>query len=156
MLQYPCIIVLGDGTGISKMLMNWLTLMGNPNAAVPAMHSYDKDPFAPLESAYEFAEDLTTETWEEILHNIHLQEEREDHPREVRTVYLPGSLVSRMRAEAVEELAQRRKRGEDVPDFLSENDILSAWWIKVCIISFAIQHRANDGFEDSVHGRRSR
>ncbi|EPQ55194.1 hypothetical protein GLOTRDRAFT_93712 [Gloeophyllum trabeum ATCC 11539] len=123
--------VLGDGTGISKMLMNWLTLMGNPNAAVPAMHSYDKDPFAPLESAYEFAEDLTTETWEEILHNIHLQEEREDHPREVRTVYLPGSLVSRMRAEAVEELAQRRKRGEDVPDFLSENDILSAWWIKI-------------------------
>ncbi|KZT21076.1 hypothetical protein NEOLEDRAFT_801120 [Neolentinus lepideus HHB14362 ss-1] len=123
--------IYGDGVGVAKMLSNWLTLMRNPNAPIPVLHGYDTDPLAPLEASYDFAEDLTTEKWEETLRNITSQEVAEDRPREYRTVYLPGSHVKRMRAEALAELRQRQQRGEAVPDFLSENDIIIAWWIKV-------------------------
>ncbi|EPQ52427.1 hypothetical protein GLOTRDRAFT_140191 [Gloeophyllum trabeum ATCC 11539] len=132
-----------DGIGIAQMLWTWLSLMRDPNAPVPALMGFDKDPFAALEAQYDFSAEspaaapaappgrTKAQEWEDILYEMRLQEEFEKHPKETRTVYLPGAMVQQMRREAIAELRQRKAAGEDVPDFLSENDIVIAWWIKV-------------------------
>ncbi|TFK49875.1 hypothetical protein OE88DRAFT_1646269 [Heliocybe sulcata] len=124
-----------DGAGIAQFLMSWVRLVNDINAPTATLHGYDTDPFAPLEHAFDFSnEPVYVRTKEaemqEVMYNMRLQEEFEKHPKETRTVYVPPGMVKQLHQDALLELKQRRAAGEDVPEYLSDQGIIIAWWIK--------------------------
>ncbi|TFK49554.1 hypothetical protein OE88DRAFT_352220 [Heliocybe sulcata] len=127
--------IFGDGAGIAQVLHAWFALIRDPEAAIPALSGFDKDPFAPIEAAYDFSgESLYTPTTEaaneDAVYSLRLQEEFEKYPRETRTVYVPPRMAKQMHYDALLELKRRKAAGEDVPDYLSEQGVITAWWIK--------------------------
>lgn len=52
---------------------------------------------------------------------------------EERIIFLPANYIKRMHAEAMEDLAVRYTGESNIPRFISEGDVLFAWWARVVL-----------------------
>ncbi|KAJ5385115.1 hypothetical protein N7517_003026 [Penicillium concentricum] len=135
---------LADVMGIGIFMSAWSAVVRGDLGAVPTLEGFESNPLTelgkrtPAEKYVYFdrvlnkgqlimfvARRLTDSLW-------YRQEER-------RTIFLPARCVKKMREKAVEELA--RSSGHDCVDskpFVSESDIILAWWTRTLYIALGL------------------
>ncbi|KAL8376836.1 hypothetical protein RB595_007794 [Gaeumannomyces hyphopodioides] len=136
---------LTDMMGLSAIMDAWTAVLRGEEAQVQPFVGFDHDPLAALSNnskpepppgKYLFADRLLT-SWNWVLFaaryylSIELLWPRRE---EERIVFLPAQHLRRMREEALAELQQQRGEGEAAAaTFVSEGDVIFAWWTRVVL-----------------------
>ncbi|CAN8101519.1 unnamed protein product [Discula destructiva] len=127
-----------DAMALKAILENWVLMLQGRAAEVPLLHGFDSDPLhelgchptVPYTLAGSELSRLGTASY--VLrngYNILLGK------KENRTVRIPATFLNKLRETALQEL---RDAGQSNP-FLTDNDIITAWWARL-----AFSHLAPD------------
>ncbi|KAK7991204.1 hypothetical protein PG990_015484 [Apiospora arundinis] len=130
---------LTDAMGLMAFYRAWTaTLRGDDDKIAPYIGYKDEDPLNGLQQGkqppkYIFA-DRILQGWgffKFVFRNIM---ERFWYPEaSMRFVSIPGRYISKLALSAREDLAESRKDGDSPKPFLSDSDILCAWWTRLIV-----------------------
>ncbi|RHZ55808.1 acetyltransferase sphE [Aspergillus thermomutatus] len=131
-----------DMMGLNAVLDAWSAVLRGQEDEVKPFVGFSHDPLAGLAETknkplqkYVFANTLLIGwTWLVFaLRYIFTVELFWQHREEERVIFLPAKYLQRMRDKAMEELASQKTSDSDKPLFISEGDILFAWWARVVL-----------------------
>ncbi|RAH85214.1 hypothetical protein BO86DRAFT_445733 [Aspergillus japonicus CBS 114.51] len=131
-----------DGMGMSSFFAAWASVLRGQEDQVPTFLGFDTTPMHTLNSTTSVEpfvhQGLLLKGFHMILVAMHfLWEYFWRGPEEQRILCIPGAFVDGMRSQAIQELTTTTtttggKANSPAP-FLSESDVLLAWWTKVTI-----------------------
>ncbi|KAF3764794.1 hypothetical protein M406DRAFT_260763 [Cryphonectria parasitica EP155] len=124
--------VASDAMGLRAIVDSWVLILQGREDEVPSLHGFDEDPLRELgmhpEETYEVASSAlgSLATGSYVLRNGYrlLVGKKEN-----RTVCIPPRFWQKMREDCLQEL---RDAG-DPSAFLTENDVLTAWWSRLAV-----------------------
>lgn len=135
---------LADVMGIGIFMKAWSAVVRGDLAAVPTLESFESNPLTELSQRtpaekYVYFDRILNKgqllmfVARRIVDSLwYRQEER-------RTIFLPTGCVKKMREKAIEELERSSYHGcADSKPFLSENDIILAWWARTLYIALGL------------------
>lgn len=125
-----------DAMGLSSFLKAWTAVMNGREDQVPTFQQIGEDPaarFTDRTPAGTYVNSSFLLTGVRLLGFIasYLFELVWHRGQNERVICIPGRCVDEMREQALHELAQQNKEGP--APFLSESDVLLAWWLKALI-----------------------
>ncbi|KAF3483028.1 uncharacterized protein GIQ15_02352 [Arthroderma uncinatum] len=120
-----------DGMGMKSLLHAWTLLLQDPEAKVPVPYGADTNPLATLgqnpTEPYRCL-DQRLSKWQKLV-GVSLRLPRFLlYQRINRVVCVPSSLIASLRKEALKDIG---KVPNAKTSFVSENDILFAWWARI-------------------------
>ncbi|KAF2771089.1 lysR family regulatory protein [Teratosphaeria nubilosa] len=133
LLSMNCGHYLWDALGQASFLQAWIALLNGREADVPPVVGYDKDPFDKVGTQVQpekyILRDsiLTGWRWWLFVFNM-IVELLWYRKQEGRAIFLPGSFVNNLRERAIASLPVD---SEGNAPFLSEGDVLLAWWTRL-------------------------
>lgn len=123
-----------DAIGLSVFLKAWLCVLDDREDDLPPFVGYHVDPIASIVDKVQperhVLYDKVLSKWGSLVFFGSLLLDFLQYPKqETRTILLPGKFVKCLHAEAMDDL----RRSGDIKDtpFLSEGDVLFAWWAKI-------------------------
>lgn len=131
-----------DMMGLNAMLDAWTAVLRDQEDEVKPFVGFAHDPLAGLSETktkplqnYVFADTLLIGlTWLlfglRYIFTVELFWQRRE---EERVIFLPATYLQRMRAKALGELALQNTSGSHKSTFVSESDVLFAWWARVVL-----------------------
>ncbi|KAH1550971.1 hypothetical protein KXX57_009062 [Aspergillus fumigatus] len=125
-----------DAMGLSSFLKAWTAVMNGREDQVPTFQQIGEDPaarFTDRTPAGTYVNSSFLLTGVRLLGFIasYLFELVWHRGQNERVICIPGRCLDEMREQAMHELAQQNKEGP--APFLSESDVLLAWWLKALI-----------------------
>lgn len=126
-----------DAMGLHALLDSWSLVLQGRDDEVPVVHGVDFDPLAPLGSngtvPYMLA-DKCVAGWKMLCFGLRYAWELLRYSEETRVICLPAAYVGAMHRAAVQQLSANT--GDDRA-FLSEGDVICAWWARHGISNLA-------------------
>ncbi|KAK8061797.1 hypothetical protein PG994_008163 [Apiospora phragmitis] len=130
---------LTDAMGLMAFYRAWTaTLRGDDDAIAPYMGYKDEDPLENLQKGkspprYMFTDRLL-KGWGFFKFVVRNIMERLWYPEAtMRFVFVPGMFISKLASSAREDLAAARNDGDSSKVFLSDSDVLCAWWTRLIV-----------------------
>lgn len=127
-----------DAVGQTALLEAWIAVLEGREEDLPPYLGYDSDPFDAFEGRtppekFLFYHALLTGVGF-LLFVFHTILEFVFHPKQsTRAVFIPSSLLQALRSRAVQELTVSDTTSPDAKPFVSEGDVMLAWWGKVTV-----------------------
>ena len=121
---------LTDGTGGAMIYKSWSLMLQGREAEIPAFHAYDHDPLDGFgEDAVEpyIHNDKFVTGWRKWLFIAYQIYDAWMYKTSSRILCIPGKFLAEQRQKAIEEI--RRDTGDEKA-FVSDNDVLVAWFTK--------------------------
>ncbi|KAK9600384.1 hypothetical protein V6Z92_000467 [Aspergillus fumigatus] len=133
---------LTDMMGLDAVLDAWSAVLRGREDEVKSFVGFAHDPLAGLTESkteplqkYVFADTLLlgwTWFWFALRYIVTI-ELFWQHREEERVIFLPAKHLQQMRSKAMAELTARSAHDSDTPLFVSEGDVLFAWWTRVVL-----------------------
>ncbi|OOQ85454.1 putative LysR family regulatory protein [Penicillium brasilianum] len=131
-----------DMMGLNAVLDAWTAVLDGREEEVKPFEGFSHDPLAGLGDTkarsvqkYVFADTLII-GWTWFLFAVRYVLGVElfwQHREEERVIFLPAKHMKRMREKAREDLAAKHTDESNTPCFISEGDVLFAWWTRVVL-----------------------
>ncbi|KAL1978025.1 hypothetical protein VTN31DRAFT_884 [Thermomyces dupontii] len=120
--------------GFAAILRAWLAILHGKEEEVPAFVGFDTDPMLSVlekQPPPRFVlADKILRGFSLFVYGMRMLFQSYWYKDEERVLFLPADKVDRMRQDALRELAAQNPNADEVP-FVSENDVLSAWWTRI-------------------------
>ncbi|KAF5018463.1 hypothetical protein F66182_9560 [Fusarium sp. NRRL 66182] len=121
-----------DAMGMKALVHGWVLAMQGKDKEIPVQQGFDHDPLAELgkhpKEAHKLADQRMT-TGSLLAYGLKNGYGLTIGKKETRMVCIPGWFMNSLRAEAIQELTDA---GVKTP-FLTESDILVAWWTRIAV-----------------------
>lgn len=125
---------LTDAMGLVAILRGWLAILHGKEEEVPPFIGSDTDPMlSVLEKKPPprwILADKILRGFPLLVYGVRTLFQSYWYKIEERVIFLPAGKVEQLRQDALNELAAQNPNVDKVP-FISENDVLSAWWAKL-------------------------
>lgn len=122
--------VASDAMGIKAVVNSWVLMLQGRESEIPELHGFDTDPLKELgkHATERFViKDLQMSGLSTVSYMLRNGYSIMKGARENRTVFIPRRFWEKLHRDALQEL---REAGAAQP-FLSENDVLVAWWSRL-------------------------
>nr|POE77759.1 hypothetical protein CFP56_09402 [Quercus suber] len=125
-----------DAVGRTTLFKAWLAVMDGREEDVPPFVGYETDPFEVLDGKtppekYVFY-GVMLSGLNFALFVVYMILEFVFHPKQTsRAVLLPAAMIQALREQALEDLTVSARSSSDSRPFVSEGDVILAWWAKV-------------------------
>ncbi|KFZ21438.1 hypothetical protein V502_02936 [Pseudogymnoascus sp. VKM F-4520 (FW-2644)] len=120
-----------DGMGMMGLIQAWTLVLEDPEARVPPPHEIESNPLKTLRQnptePYKWL-DRQMSNWQKLKYACRRLPGYLLHPRVNRVVCVPSSFIASLREEALKDI--RNLQSPTAP-FVSENDVLFAWWARL-------------------------
>nr|XP_023908598.1 transcriptional regulator sdnM-like [Quercus suber]POF15533.1 hypothetical protein CFP56_48728 [Quercus suber] len=132
-----------DAVGRTTLFKAWLAVLDGREADVPPFVGYETDPFDALDGKtapekYVFYDAMLTGL-SFALFVAYMILEFVFHPKQAnRTVFLPAALIQALRSQAMEDLTVNADTDPDSRPFVSEGDVILAWWARVNAVALQL------------------
>ncbi|KAJ4303027.1 hypothetical protein N0V90_001918 [Kalmusia sp. IMI 367209] len=127
---------LTDGTGGALIFKCWALVLQGRESEIPPFHAYDHDPLATFgdttQQSYIHERRLLT-GWRKWLFIAHQMYDAWRYQTASRIVCVPGAFLATQRKKAIAEI--QAETGDDKA-FVSDNDVLTAWFTRLCVSIF--------------------
>ncbi|RYP65406.1 hypothetical protein DL771_008330 [Monosporascus sp. 5C6A] len=125
-----------DALGFKALMESWILMIQGRDDEVLSLHGYNSDPLAELgkhpKEKHKMADKRLT-TAGIIQYGLRNGADFTVRAKENRVVYIPARFMEKMRTTALEELAAAQGNTGGEKPFLTEGDILVAWWTRLVI-----------------------
>lgn len=126
---------LSDAMGLAAIMRAWVAILHGKKEDVPPFACFDTDPMmATLKkpAPRSVLSDKILRGFPRLVFGICARLDSFWHKGESRVIFLPAEKLQQMRQDALNELAAQNPSADKKP-FISENDILSAWWARTLL-----------------------
>jgi hypothetical protein len=126
-----------DAMSLASFFKAWLAILKGQEDQVPTWHVFKEDPLMPLSTRtpgenYVNA-NILLRGLDLVVFAICFIFELIWHRDSYRIICIPGHFINKLRTQALHELAERERNNEQPAPFLTESDVLLAWWFKAMI-----------------------